>query len=83
MDPSGQERARNDFLRHSSLDEKAVVRTFDHPYFTVSDIHGRFDITAPAGARVIHYKHSRLGEQTRNIQVPAGQHGRLRPAVEL
>jgi len=51
----------------------AYVGVVTHPYFTVTDAAGNFELAnAPAGARRIRIWHERYGEQARAVLVPSG-----------
>jgi plastocyanin len=52
---------------------RAVVHTFDHPYFTTTDAQGRFRLEVPAGTHTLVLWHSRLPELSRSITVKAGE----------
>jgi plastocyanin len=56
---------------------RAVVRTFDHPYFTTSDAQGRFRLEVPEGTHTVVLWHERLPEASRPITVKAGETVRL------
>lgn len=52
----------------------AWVKTFDHPYFTVSGADGHFRIPqVPAGRQRLTFWHPRLGERVLDIEVPSGK----------
>jgi hypothetical protein len=52
---------------------RAWVRTFEHPYFTVSDAGGRFRLLdLPAGAGELRFWHPVLGEGRRSVQLAPG-----------
>jgi plastocyanin len=51
----------------------AVVRTFDHPYFTTTDAQGRFRLEVPEGTHTVVLWHERLPEVSRPFTVKAGQ----------
>ncbi|ADO74143.1 conserved uncharacterized protein [Stigmatella aurantiaca DW4/3-1] len=52
---------------------RAVVRTFDHPYFTTTDANGRFRLDVPEGTHTLLFWHPRLPEATRSLTVQVGQ----------
>jgi plastocyanin len=56
---------------------RAVVRTFDHPYFTTTDAQGRFRLEVPEGTHSLVLWHSRLPEASRSFTVKAGETTRL------
>ena len=56
---------------------RAVVRTFDHPYFTSTDAQGRFRLELPEGTHSLVLWHGRLPEASRPITVKAGETLRL------
>lgn len=56
---------------------RAVVRTFDHPYFTTTDTQGRFRLEVPEGTHTLVLWHERLPEASRPITVKAGETVRL------
>jgi plastocyanin len=59
----------------------AFVRTFDHPYFAVSDGEGRFTIRGvPAGAASLRFWHPVLGEQRAEVEIP--ENGVARPQID-
>ena len=51
----------------------AVVRTFEHPYFTTTDAQGRFRLEVPEGTHTVVLWHERLPEVSRPLTVKAGQ----------
>ncbi len=51
----------------------AYVGVMDHPYFQVTEEDGQFEITVPAGTYTIQSWHERLGEQTQEVTVAAGE----------
>ncbi len=51
----------------------AVVRTFDHPYFTTTDEQGRFRLEVPEGTHTLVLWHERLPELSKPITVKAGE----------
>ena len=55
-------------------DMSATVMVFDHPWFTMPDDTGRFDLPAvPTGDRQITAWHERLGDTTVNVRVDSGR----------
>jgi hypothetical protein len=59
----------------------AFVRTFDHPYFGVSDEAGHFAIRgAPAGKASLRFWHPFLGEKRLEVDVP--EDGVARPQLD-
>jgi len=59
----------------------AFVRTFDHPYFAVSDGAGRFTIQGvPAGKAALALWHPFLGERRLEVDVP--ENGVARPQID-
>ena len=57
---------------HSHM--SAIVRVFDHPYFTIPDRSGRFAIRGvPPGTYDVSAWHERVGEVTQRLQIVAGQ----------
>jgi plastocyanin len=57
---------------HSHMSATVVV--FDHPWFTVPNEAGRFELTGmPSGERQITAWHERLGDTTVNVKVEAGR----------
>jgi len=59
---------------------RAVVRTFDHPYFTTTDAQGRFRLEVPEGTHTVVLWHERLPEASRPVTVKAGETVRLEEA---
>lgn len=51
----------------------AYVGVMTHPYFEVTDDDGQFEITVPAGTYTIEAWHERLGTQTQEVTVAAGE----------
>lgn len=51
----------------------AYVGVMTHPYFEVTDDDGQFEITVPAGTYTIESWHERLGTQTQEVTVAAGE----------
>ena len=79
--PSGSTRSRS-FSRpglvkvfcelHSHM--SAVIRVFDHPWFTIPDDHGRFSLDGiPAGEHTLVAWHERIGEQRDRVTIRPGQ----------
>ena len=79
--PSGSTRARV-FTRpglvkvfcelHSHM--SAVIRVFDHPWFTIPDDQGNFSLGGiPAGGHTLVAWHERIGEQRDRVAIRAGQ----------
>ena len=79
--PSGSTRSRS-FSRpglvkvfcelHSHM--SAVIRVFDHPWFTIPDDHGSFSLDGiPAGQHTLVAWHERIGEQRDRVTIRAGQ----------
>ncbi len=62
---------------------RAVVRTFDHPYFTSTDAQGRFRLEVPEGTHTLVLWHGRLPEASRPITVKAGETTRLEQAWDV
>ena len=57
---------------HSHM--SATVMVFDHPWFTMPDDAGRFELPAvPTGDRQVTAWHERLGDTTVNVRVDAGR----------
>ncbi len=57
---------------HSHM--SATVMVFDHPWFTVPNEAGQFELTGvPAGERQITARHERLGDTTVNVRVELGR----------
>jgi plastocyanin len=56
---------------------RAVVRTFDHPYFATTDAQGRFRLEVPEGTHTLVLWHERLPEASRPITLKAGETVRL------
>ncbi|WP_245767192.1 cupredoxin domain-containing protein [Stigmatella erecta] len=52
---------------------RAVVRTFDHPYFTTTDEKGRFRLEVPEGTHTVLFWHPRLPDATRSFSIEGGQ----------
>jgi plastocyanin len=51
----------------------AVVRTFDHPYFTTTDSQGHFRLEVPEGTHTMVLWHERLPEFSQPLTVKAGE----------
>ncbi len=52
----------------------ATVRVFDHPWFTVPDENGNFELSGlPPGAREVTAWHERLGDTTLPVRVEGGR----------
>jgi hypothetical protein len=57
---------------HSHM--SATILVFDHPYFTIPELSGSFELPAvPAGAYTIVGWHERVGERSEHIVVEAGK----------
>jgi hypothetical protein len=56
---------------------KAVVRTFDHSYFTTTQVTGHFRLQVPEGTHSLIFWHPRLPGVTRSVTVQAGETVRL------
>jgi plastocyanin len=57
---------------HSHM--SATVMVFNHPFFTVADEDGRFELPAvPAGEREVTAWHERLGDTTQRVIVETGR----------
>ncbi|WP_240487011.1 hypothetical protein [Hyalangium minutum] len=56
---------------------RAVVRTFDHPYFTTTDSQGHFRLEVPEGTHTVVLWHDRLPEASKPLTVKAGETVRL------
>jgi hypothetical protein len=57
---------------HSHM--SAVVRVFEHPWFTIPDDQGSFAIDdVPAGAHTLVAWHERIGERRDRITIQPGQ----------
>lgn len=57
---------------HSHM--SAVVRVFDHPWFTIPDDYGSFSIDrVPAGEHTVVAWHERIGEQRDRVTIRPGQ----------
>jgi plastocyanin len=55
----------------------ATIRTFEHPWFTSSDLSGHFRLEVPPGAHSVVLWHPRLPGVTRFVSVRAGETLRL------
>lgn len=51
----------------------AFVGVMTHPYFEVTEEDGQFEITVPAGTYTIEAWHEKLGTQTQEVTVAAGE----------
>lgn len=51
----------------------AYVGVMTHPYFEVTEEDGQFEITVPAGTYTMEAWHERLGTQTQEVTVAAGE----------
>lgn len=57
---------------HSHM--SATILVFDHPYFTIPELDGSFELPAvPAGVYTIVGWHERVGERADRVRVEAGQ----------
>jgi plastocyanin len=57
---------------HSHM--SAVIRVFDHPWFTIPDDHGRFAIDGvPSGEHTLVAWHERIGERRDRVTIRPGQ----------
>lgn len=56
---------------------RAVLRTFEHPYFTRTDAEGNFSLEVPAGDHTLVLWHPRLPEQSRKLKVTSGGVSRI------
>jgi hypothetical protein len=62
---------------------RAVVRTFDHPFFAVTGPDGRFSLRGlPAGRHELVFWHERLPERRVLVDIPAGGTARAQVAWE-
>jgi plastocyanin len=52
---------------------RAVVRTFDHPYFATTSPDGRFRLEVPEGAHTLVFWHERLPQAEKTVNVRAGE----------
>ncbi|MCY1035681.1 carboxypeptidase regulatory-like domain-containing protein [Corallococcus sp. BB11-1] len=52
---------------------RAVVRTFDHPYFTTTAPDGRFRLRVPEGSHTLVFWHDRLPARSQTVTVRAGE----------
>ena len=52
---------------------RAVIRTFDHPYFALTDSRGRYRLTIPSGRKKVTFWHERFPEQSLTVEVAADQ----------
>jgi plastocyanin len=55
----------------------AVIRTFEHPWFTTTDAQGRFRLQVPEGTHSVILWHPRLPGVRRSVFVRAGETARL------
>jgi plastocyanin len=55
----------------------AAIRTFEHPWFTITDASGHFRLRVPPGTHSVLLWHPRLPGVTRSVSVHAGQTFRL------
>jgi plastocyanin len=57
---------------HSHM--SATIRVFDHPYFTIPELDGTFELTnVPAGDHVLVGWHERVGERKMPVRVERGR----------
>ena len=57
---------------HSHM--SATILVFDHPYFTIPELDGSFELPAvPAGQYTLVGWHERVGERSERIRVEAGK----------
>jgi len=67
---------------HSHM--SATVLVFDHPYFTIPELDGSFELPAvPAGQYTIVGWHERVGERAERIRVEAGKAASIELTVPL
>ena len=67
---------------HSHM--SATVLVFDHPYFTIPELDGSFELPAvPAGQYTIVGWHERVGERVERIRVDAGRAASIELIVPL
>lgn len=52
---------------------RAVIRTFDHPYFALTDLTGRYRLAIPSGRKKLIFWHERFPEQSLTVEVAADQ----------
>jgi plastocyanin len=52
---------------------RAVLRTFEHPWFTTTDATGRFRLQVPEGTHSVLFWHPHLPGERRSVFVGAGQ----------
>jgi plastocyanin len=52
---------------------RAVIRTFDHPYFTTTDEKGQFRLEVPEGSHTVLFWHPRLPDATHSVTLEGGQ----------
>ena len=70
FDRAGSVKVFCDIHSHMS----ATVMVFDHPWFTVPGVDGRFELPpVPSGRREITAWHERLGETTLTVQVESNR----------
>ncbi|RKG96144.1 hypothetical protein D7X74_41605, partial [Corallococcus sp. CA047B] len=62
---------------------RAVVRTFDHPYFTTTAPDGRFRLRVPEGPHTLVFWHERLPALTQTVTVRAGETVQLEQRWEV
>ncbi|MCY1042507.1 carboxypeptidase regulatory-like domain-containing protein [Corallococcus sp. bb12-1] len=62
---------------------RAVVRTFDHPYFTTTAPDGRFRLRVPEGPHTLVFWHERLPALTQAVTVRAGETVQIDQAFEV
>ena len=52
----------------------AFIHVFDHPYFTITDSTGAFEMTkVPPGIYKVHIWHEQFGTREKTIKVPPGE----------
>jgi plastocyanin len=56
---------------HSHM--SATILVFDHPYFTIPELDGTFELSAPAGDHTVVGWHERVGERAERVRVEAGK----------
>ena len=67
---------------HSHM--SATILVFDHPYFTIPDLNGLFELPAvPAGDYTIVGWHERVGERAEHVRVEAGKTATIELTVPL
>lgn len=65
---------------------RAVIRTFDHPFFGLTDSKGRYRLQLPCGTKKLVFWHERFPEQTVTVEVTSGriaEQGVTWPSSEL